>query len=143
MKQFIIGILLIIAGIALWACKISGHQYIEFVNKSNKMVAFQYFVNRPDTSFWCTDNAGRMILIGVRPGSTFMMESDLWSEGWEGELKKGELLSILVADQEIWDQYWKEPCDTIRKYVSLLHHYRLSVEDLEQMNWMVVYPPEE
>lgn len=34
------------------------------------------------------------------------------------------------------------PCDTIQKYVPVLYRYQLKLEDLEQMNWTVVYPPE-
>ena len=33
-------------------------------------------------------------------------------------------------------------CDTIQKYVPVLYRYQLKLEDLEQMNWTVVYPPE-
>ena len=35
-----------------------------------------------------------------------------------------------------------EPCDTIRKYVPFLHRYLVSLEDMEQANWTIVYPPE-
>ena len=35
------------------------------------------------------------------------------------------------------------PCDTIRKYVPVLQRYRLNLEDLENLNWIVPYPPTE
>jgi len=46
-------------------------------------------------------------------------------------------------DWEIYKKYWNEPCDTIRKYVPILHRYQLTLEDLQRMNWTVVYPPPE
>jgi len=46
-------------------------------------------------------------------------------------------------EAETFDKYIDEPCDTIRKYVPVLHTYQLTLEDLQQMNWMVVYPPGE
>ena len=45
-------------------------------------------------------------------------------------------------DEQTYSRYMFEPCDTIRKYVPILHRYRVSLEDMEQANWTIVYPPE-
>jgi hypothetical protein len=71
---------------------------------------------------------------------------------WDYILKKVYYeLTILIVDFELYQKYsdeiyynsYKEPCDTFRKYVPILHCYRLTLQDLERMNWTVVYPPEE
>jgi hypothetical protein len=58
-------------------------------------------------------------------------------------LKKGQTISVFITDANVFYKYWQQPCDTIRKYVPILYTYRLTLEDLQRMNWMIVYPPEE
>jgi hypothetical protein len=62
---------------------------------------------------------------------------------WEETLGKHSVFQLLITDAEIFNQYKKDTCDTIRKYVPILHHYQLTLEDLQRMNWTIVYPPEE
>jgi len=144
MKQFKITIILIIACIVFYACpdREKGHQYITIVNRTNKDVVYQGLINWTDTFFYCS-NTGTTIPITVRADSLNKFEADIWSSGWEASLNRGEIMNILVADAEKYNQYWREPCDTIRKYVPILYRYQLTLEDLQRMNWTVVYPPKE
>jgi hypothetical protein len=55
----------------------------------------------------------------------------------------GGSISLLVVNARIRDEYRETPCDTFRKYVPILHRYQFTIEDMERMNWTIVYPPEE
>lgn len=61
--------------------------------------------------------------------------------GWYDYFDDYKYIQFLIADCDTFWKYYSEPCDTIRKYVPVLHVYRLTLEDLERMNWTVVYPP--
>ena len=57
--------------------------------------------------------------------------------------KNGNYLQLIIMDYDIYLQYYKEPCDTFRKYVPILHRYKATLEYLQRMNWKIIYPPEE
>lgn len=138
MKQFRIVILLIAASLFLYACPIEkGHSNITFVNNSDKKVILQVLVSgsitEADTLFDCRVGAR-----GVLPYSLY--DYDSIHDSWENDFNILPYLQFLVLDGETYDQYIAEPCDTIRKYVPILHRYRLTLADLEEMNWTVMYP---
>ena len=147
MKQIKITMLLITASIVLCGCPNNddGHRYITFVNKSEREIACQKFcisghVTNEDMLFQCS-----MPAVGISSDSSYNFRS-LGYSGWEAEFTTGGLsyAQFLVMDAELYDKYIKPPnCDTIRKYVPILHRYQLKLEDLQRMNWTVVYPPEE
>ncbi|GHU66079.1 hypothetical protein FACS1894123_12060 [Bacteroidia bacterium] len=128
----------------LYACPDhdEGQQYITIVNKSDRDIVFQELFNWADTMFYCSD-IGTTILLTVHADSTRLYKCNIRANGWEDYLNKGQTMSIYIADEETYDKYWKQPCDTIHKYVPVLHRYQLKLKDLQQMNWTVVYPPEE
>jgi len=110
-------------------------------NKSNKKIAFQALKNSYDTIFYCANsNIATTILLTVESNSKFVLDNGCRYSGWDTNL---DLLTVFILDGELYEQYYKEPCDTIRKYVPVLHRYQLTLEDLQRMNWTVVYPPEE
>ena len=143
MKQFRITILLI-ACIVLYACPgEEGHYYITVVNKSERKIVCQLLaarkVNTPpdlDSLFFCGIAAD-----GIRPDTLYRY--NFLRHTWETELKGLLYVQFLIMDGEIYGKYIGTSCETIRKNVPILHCYRLSLEDLQRMNWMVVYPPEE
>ncbi len=149
MKQFRTIILLIATSMLLCACPddkyIDGHKYITIVNKSDIDIGFMHLWE--NNSFFCDSS---------RPGGypfVFVVSSDsLYQhyitdgnilQSWEKYLDKGQIMTIPIVDAEIFYQYWTESCDTIRKHVPILHTYRLTLADLQQMNWTIVFPPEE
>ena len=145
MKQFIrIIILLIMACISLCACPEheDEHRYITIINQSDKEIAYQELINWSDTSFYCSSHS-ISFLFNIPANSSRMHEVNIRSSSWESYLNNGQIMDIFVADAELYEEYWQQPCDTIRKYVPILHNYRLTLEDLQRMNWTVVYPPEE
>jgi len=78
---------------------------------------------------------------GIDADSQFLYNS-LSDFGWEVDFKGMDFIQFVVMDGETYRKYLATPCDTIRKYVPVLHCYRLTLEDLQRMNWTVVYPPE-
>ncbi|WP_321438223.1 hypothetical protein [uncultured Bacteroides sp.] len=145
MKQFQIAILLCMMCI-LCACpsnEKNEHRYIKIINESNKNIAFQGIIDWKDTFFYCNNSAGNTILFGIRHDSLYFFKVSMRSSGWEDYLSKGQIMDIFIVDEELYKKHWSEPCDTIRKYVPVLHRYRLKLEDLQRMNWTVVYPPKE
>ena len=144
MKQFKTVILLIIASTVLCAClKLDDEcSYITVVNKSEKRIDFQPHLltanlAHEDTLVQCSKS-----IFGVRPDTLRRLSAGTHSD-WGKEMKGYSYLQILIIDSEIYDRYLSAPCDTIRKYVPILHRYQLTLEDLQRMNWTVVYPPEE
>ena len=140
MKQFQIAMLFITVSILLCACPDKkGQEFIYIKNESDKKIAFQVSVNKQDTTFYCS-NVGTTILFEVESKSTFNLGNGDSYSNWDDFLKT---LTVFILDGKRYNEYWKEPCDTIRKYVPVLHRYQLKLEDLQRMNWTVVFPPEE
>ncbi len=150
MKQFRSTILLIATSILLCACPKdeNGHRYITFINKSERDISCQDFwsgsIIEADTLFQCGVGA-----VGI-PANSLCKFPSLNHSGWETDFKLIPYIQFLVMDDSTYVYYSKmlnyqliENCDTIRKYVPILHTYRLTLEDLQRMNWTVVYPPEE
>jgi hypothetical protein len=143
MKQIRMIILLLTVCSILYACpKKTGHQHITFINKSDREVVCQphYLtgdITSEDILFQCRKGAN-----GILSGSSYYYSSGRYSD-WETDFNNGILfVQFLIMDAEIYDSYITAPCDTIRKYVPILHRYQLTLEDLQRMNWTVVYPPE-
>jgi hypothetical protein len=122
-------------------CYKDGHDCITIVNKSDKTLKFQLFNDYMDTVFYCSQH-GITILGAVKADSLFSLmapDRDMWEYYFDNE---NRILSIDVGESTYdYDQYI--PCDTISKYIPIAHHYRLTLEDLNRMNWTIVYPPEE
>ncbi|MCB9017426.1 MAG: hypothetical protein H6544_02305 [Prevotellaceae bacterium] len=139
MKYLKIIILSIAACMLLCACPDKdGHYSITIVNKSEKTILCQPQIIKIGEEYEQYD-CQRVNRI-INKDSTYEFEKIRHS--WEQELD-GYYIQLLLMDAETFDQYISAPCDTIRKYVPVLHTYRLTLEDLERMNWTVVYSPEE
>ena len=118
-----------------------GHRYITLVNKSKAPIGCQRFwsghITEADSIFQCNIVTDCII----SPDSTFKSEASNRSNKWEAAFKVIPYIQFLILDGELFKKYFSAPCDTIRKYVPVLHVYRLTQSDLERMNWTVVYPP--
>jgi hypothetical protein len=141
MKQIRFILVLIATSVLLCACPNdkNGQNFIYITNKSDKKIAFQVRTNKQDEIFYCSD-AGRMILPEVESNSTFKLDDGDAYSSWDSYVKS---LIVFILDGKLYDEYWQQPCDTIRKYVPILYRYQLTLEDLQRMNWTVVYPPED
>jgi len=139
--------LLIILSCTLYACPpydvANGHRYITFVNKSDKDIKVQEVwsghIMISDSIYQC-----RMFSMTIDVDSIFLFESSDKYKIWENDFEVIPFIQYLVMEKSIYEKYALPnfDCDTIRKYVPVLHCYRLKLEDLQRMNWTVVYPPE-
>jgi len=149
MKKLKIIIISIAACILLYACpcKEAGHNFINFVNSSDRDVSCQTLwwgnISESDTLFQCRAGVDKIVA-----GSSHIFNS-LNNSGWEDDFTVIPYLQFLIMDDSTFKYYSEklnhqliENCDTIRKYVPILYCYRLTLEDLQRMNWTVVYPPE-
>jgi hypothetical protein len=116
----------------------NGHYYISVVNQSDKTIKWQrrlFKNNETDTLYNC-----QYIGFIVLPDSIYLYSSG--RNTWETELNTSSYLQLILVDNDAYIQYRTAPCDTIRKYVPILHIYQLTLEDLQRVNWTVTYPPE-
>jgi hypothetical protein len=119
-------------------CPSENTQYISFANKSSNIIGYQFSYGKiselfQDTVFYCNKTSEGFII----SGSSFILECPT------EELRNLYYIQFLVMDGEKFNQYYKEPCNIVREKVPILHCYRLSLEDLQRMNWIVEYPPNE
>lgn len=124
----------------LWACPERGEAYITLVNKSDQNIVYQEYRDFghtfSDALFQCSVGA-----VEIQKRTSVVIES-LDYAGWKADFNYTPCIQFLIMDEQTYSRYMFEPCDTIRKYVPILHRYRVSLEDMEQANWTIVYPPE-
>ena len=127
----------------LCACphKEDGHSYITLVNRSDRAIVYQERLMRigeiDDEQYDC-----RYLIWGIQENSTYQLYCDDRGTAWEAALDT-YYLQLKIMDDETFGEYIEEPCEIRREKVPILYTYRLTVSDLEQMNWTVVFPPEE
>ena len=124
----------------LWACPERSEAYITLVNKSDQNIVYQEYRDFghtfSDALFQCSVGA-----VEIQKRTSVVIES-LDYAGWKADFNYTPCIQFLIMDGQTYSRYMFEPCDTIRKYVPILHRYRVSLEDMEQANWTIVYPPE-
>lgn len=127
----------------LSACVKQSERYIKIVNKSERDIVFQtiktrHFMNQ-SPSYVCHG------MIDIVLKDSFLLYSSVDDTGWKADFNLYPCMTILIIDAETCFRfrYIDEPCDSIRQYIPILHSYRIAYEDLEQMSWTLVYPPEE
>jgi len=140
-KIVLVGFLIVINIASSCENKNDEHEFITFVNKSDREIACQQFwsghITEADTLYQC-----RIPVVGIPADSQYNFPSGNRHNSWEIDFKVIPYIQFLIME-EIYREYITSPCDTIRKYVPILHCYQLTLEDLQRMNWTVVYPPEE
>ena len=119
------------------------HRFVTFINKSGEKIGYQLSFDKisnidKDTIFNCNNTSDNFI----GNNSSFILECPIRTDSWEVNLNSLYYIRFLVMDGNKLNHYYMDPCDTIRKYVPVLHTYHLTLADLQRMNWMVVYPLE-
>jgi hypothetical protein len=127
----------------------NGHKYINMVNKSDRdircQMIWQGIITPADTIYECYTSS-----VLIKTDSTNLWECGDFDRGksWEYDFKVIPYIQFLIVDADTYDNIMAEygwgdnGCDSIRKYVSILHRYQLTLQDLQRMNWTVVYPPD-
>lgn len=125
----------------LLGCVEESEKYIRLINKLDRNVVFQAGSEKSftedDIPYECQG-----LIYTIFKDSSYLLHS-LDDTGWEADFNFRPCMTFLFMDEEALDKYFNEPCDTIRKYVPVLHLYQVSVEDMRRSNWTIVYPPEE
>lgn len=54
-------------------------------------------------------------------------------------------IQFLIFDAKVYEELkqYDIPCEETTYTISVLYRYQLTLEELQRMNWTVVYPPEE
>ena len=53
-----------------------------------------------------------------------------------------DYLELLILDGDQFKKYHRSPCEIIRQNVPILYAYRLTLTELEKMNWVITYTGE-
>ena len=118
-----------------------GHHDIVFVNKSGKRIGYQISYGEgseitQDTIFICHMTTNRFLDID---SMVFLNTETHLHLNWETMLGDGSYFQLMVLDGEQFEKYFHSPCDVIRQNVPILYTYRLTLSDLEEMNWTVIF----
>ena len=124
----------------------TGHKYITIVNNSNSKIRIQTVwsisINKADTFWHC-----RLPAPITEQGSNRQFECSNSDRGksWENDFNAIPYIQFLIFDAETYDEYrdYGVSCEETNYTIPVLYRYQLKLEDLERMNWTVVYSPEE
>lgn len=133
-------ILLVIAVLALYVSCIAyddTHETIAIVNLSDKPIGCQMYRGKDVTSV-------DAVYYGNR--ETYVVPSDslvkfMAQRGkWEKDIQVIPYVRFIVMDGDSLLKYKDSPVDVVRKNVPILHVYQLKQDDLEKINWTIIYP---
>lgn len=136
-------IILCLSACLLSACVKRSEEYIKIVNKSERDIVFisfgaKHFTGLEHVSSYICQKIAHSIL-----KDTFYLYPCTDPSGWKADFNLNPYQIFLIMDDENYSKYMLEPCDTLLKYVPILHSWQITYEDMERMNWTLVYPPKE
>ncbi len=108
----------------------SCHHSIEIVNNSAKTIYYNCNYSYPDTLLNCNNQ-----LTAIAPGGKDGIPSTLFGR-WEDHFIQHAYMQFLVVDSLTKAT---TSCDSIRKQHLILKRFQLSLEDMNTINWRVVY----
>jgi len=119
-----------------------GHQFITIINKSSAKITVQAVhsskITHADTLWRC-----RLPDIPIETNSSRMFESANADrdKNWEDDFKYIPFIQFLIFDAEVYDSIkdYDIPCEDVNYTIPVMHYYQLKLEDLERMNWEIVY----
>ncbi|MBA5791791.1 hypothetical protein H1R17_11250 [Flavobacterium sp. xlx-214] len=137
---------LLLSILILFSCEADdkGHEFITIVNKSNIRIKVQMVRSSKIT------HADTLWVCGIAPLTIDTYEKRIFEAGrhrkrktWENEFRDIPFIQFLIFDAAVYDSLidYDVPCSQIDYTIPVKHYYQLKLEDLERMNWEVVYPP--
>ena len=145
MKKISYVLMLLATSILVCGCPAddTGHKEVVFVNRSGKTIGFQNSFGKvsqiaEDTLFKCNKTSDRII----DNDSSLVIEAPIRSHSWEVVLGRDDYLELLILDGDQFKKYHRSPCEIIRQNVPILYAYRLTLAELEKMNWVITYTGE-
>lgn len=144
MKQFHILFLTIATSMLFYSCKPDddGHQFITIVNKSDAKIKVQMVhsskITHADTLWVCG-----LPYLTIEPKAERMFEpadADR-DKSWEDDFKYIPFIQFLIFDADVYDSMrdYDIPCEDVNYTIPVMHYYQLTLEDLQRLNWEVVY----
>ena len=131
MKKISYVLMLLAISILVCGCPAddTGHRAVVFVNRSGKTIGFQNSFGKvsqiaEDTLFKCNKTSDRII----DNDSSLVIEAPIRSHSWEVVLGRDDYLELLILDGD--------------QFVPILYAYRLTLTELEKMNWVITYTGE-
>ena len=144
MKKISYVLMLLATSILVCGCPAdeTGHRAVVFINRSGKTIGFQYNYGKvsqiaEDTLFKCNRTTDRII----DNDSSLVIERPK-RPSWEVVLGTNDYLELLILDGDQFKKYHRSPCEIIRQNVPILYAYRLTLTELEKMNWVITYTGE-
>ena len=119
-----------------------GHQFITIVNKSDAKITVQVVhsskITHVDTLWRC-----RLPDLPIETNSSRMFESANADrdKSWEDDFKYIPFIQFLIFDADVYDSMrdYDIPCEDVNYTIPVMHYYQLTLEDLQRLNWEVVY----
>lgn len=132
MKQIVI-YLIVTFGVIACGKNNGDIRYLKIRNNSENRIILKCSTQFPDTSFVLQD---LRIVAGIEAGAE---ESVISKNGWDNLVQKNESSTLIffVFDSGIFSQY---PDSIIEQEYMILKRYDLSLNELESMNWTIIYP---
>lgn len=137
------------ASMLLYGCPSTddnGHQFITIVNKSDTKITVQTIhsskISPADTLWVCGIPDFPIEVDSIRmfePGNAVRGYS------WEDNFKHIPFIQFLIFDAEVYDSIkdFSIPCSQTNYTIPVMYYYQLKLEDLERMNWEIVYSASE
>ena len=132
MKQIVI-YLIVTFGVIACGKNNDDIRYLKVRNNSENKILVKFSTQFPDTSFLFKD-------LGQVGGiEAWEEESFLSKLGWDYLAQRNESSTLIffVFDSRIFSQY---PDSIIEQEYMILKRYDLSLNELESMNWTIMYP---
>ena len=114
------------------------HENIALVNMSDKVIGCQLLCDKNIASADSVYFAKSESHI-VYPESVLMFRAQ--NGNWEDDIKSISYVQLLIMNGDSLQKYLNATEDFVRKHVPVLKVYRYKREDLERMNWTVIYSP--
>lgn len=105
------------------------HLDLTIKNNSSSTISVSPSFTYPDTAIICP--LGHYEILSGEE------HKDHQRYGWEPSIGKLKYFQIFIIDPNIINS---SPCDSIRKYNKILKRYQLNIDDLNRLNWTVIYP---
>jgi len=109
---------------------------LEIKNTSTKDLVYNYDKLYPDTLLWDESPFSELNIEQLIIPAKSIEEIGFFDDQFSG-MAQGQKIRLFLFDREIIDT---NPWDTIRNNYLVLRRYDLSIEDLNQLNWVITYP---
>ena len=140
MRNFRIILVTVFISLMCEACTswVDIHENIALVYMSDKVIGCQLLYDKNIASADSVYFAKSESHI-VYPESVLMFRAQ--NGNWEDDIKSISYVQLLIMNGDSLQKYLNATEDFVRKHVPVLKVYRYKREDLERMNWTVIYSP--